>query len=96
MTLFQDTPDSGTVYPLHRAIREQERRTCTLYTVVYNRGSRFLDFSDFQCQVNLDWKKNSKTNEENTFFFIFMSSYPEMSFLAQIGRYGCKKYVILR
>jgi hypothetical protein len=31
-------------------------------------------------QLNLDWQKNSKTNVEKAFFFIFMSSYAEMSF----------------
>jgi hypothetical protein len=29
----------------------------------------------------LDWQKNSKAKEEKAFFFIFMPSCPEMSFL---------------
>jgi hypothetical protein len=32
-------------------------------------------------QLNLDWQKNSKTKVEKAFFFIFKSSYAEMSFL---------------
>jgi uncharacterized membrane protein YfcA len=31
-------------------------------------------------QLNLDWRKNSKTKVEKAFFFIFMSSCAEMSF----------------
>jgi hypothetical protein len=29
----------------------------------------------------MDWQKNSRTKVEKAFFFIFMSSWPEMSFL---------------
>jgi hypothetical protein len=32
-------------------------------------------------QFAIDGKNNSKTNVEKVFFFIFMSSYAEMSFL---------------
>jgi hypothetical protein len=54
-------------------------------------------------QFAVDGKNNSKTKVEKVFFFIFMSSYAEMSFLKQkslnrvkkilfeIGRYGVKK-----
>jgi hypothetical protein len=31
-------------------------------------------------QFAIDWKNNSKTKVEKVFFFIFMSSYAEMSF----------------
>jgi hypothetical protein len=58
----------------------------------------------------LEWQKNSKTKEENTVFFIFMSSCPEVSFLGQkrekvptvnrvqflLSSNGYKKSVILR
>jgi hypothetical protein len=40
----------------------------------------------------LDWQKNSKTKVKKFFFFIFMSSCPEIN---QIGQYGYKKSVIL-
>jgi hypothetical protein len=46
------------------------------------RGSRFLDFFwifNF-LQFAIDGKNNSKTKVEKVFFFIFMSSYAEMSF----------------
>jgi hypothetical protein len=48
---------------------------------VYSRGVNFLIFWIFNFyQLNLDWQKNSKTKVEEVFFFIFMSSYSEMSF----------------
>jgi hypothetical protein len=31
-------------------------------------------------QLNLGWQKNSKAKVEKAFFFIFMSSYAEISF----------------
>jgi hypothetical protein len=53
-------------------------------TVLCIRGSRILDFWIFDLlQLNLDWQKNSKTKVEKAFFFIFMSSYAEMSFWVQ-------------
>jgi hypothetical protein len=48
---------------------------------LYTRGSRFLNDNFLQCAV--DGKNNSKTKVEKAFFFIFMSSYAEMSFLKQ-------------
>jgi hypothetical protein len=42
----------------------------------------FLIFLIFNfLQLAIDWKNNSKTKVEKMFFFIFMSSYTEMSFL---------------
>jgi hypothetical protein len=46
--------------------------------VLYSRGSRFLNYNFLQCAV--DGKNNSKTKVQKVFFFIFMSSYAEMSF----------------
>jgi hypothetical protein len=44
-------------------------------------GVDFWIFGVFNfLQMNLDLQKNSKTKEEKAFFFIFMSSYAEMSF----------------
>jgi hypothetical protein len=43
-----------------------------------SRGSRFLSYNFLQCAI--DGKNNSKTKVEKAFFFIFMSSYAEMSF----------------
>jgi hypothetical protein len=41
-----------------------------------------VDFWIFDLlQLNLDWQKNSETKVEKGCFFIFMSSYAEMSFL---------------
>jgi hypothetical protein len=51
--------------------------------ILYIKGSRFLDFFwifNF-LQFAIDGKNNSKTKVEKVFFFIFMSSYAEMSFL---------------
>jgi hypothetical protein len=45
---------------------------------IHSRGSRFLNFNFLQFAV--DGKNNSKTGVEKVFFFIFMSSYAEMSF----------------
>jgi hypothetical protein len=42
------------------------------------RGSRFLSYNILQFAI--DGKNNSKTEVEKVFFFIFMSSYAEMSF----------------
>jgi hypothetical protein len=42
-----------------------------------NRGSRFLSYNFLQFAI--DGKNNSKTKVEKAFFFIFMSSYAEMS-----------------
>jgi hypothetical protein len=39
-------------------------------------GSLYYEMSVFA----IDWKNNSKTKVEKVFFFIFMSSYAEMSF----------------
>jgi hypothetical protein len=59
-------------------------------------------------QLAIYGKNNSKTKVEKVFFFIFMSSYAEMSFLNQkslyrdqnffleISHYGVKKSVISR
>jgi hypothetical protein len=44
-----------------------------------SRGSRFGIFNFLQFAI--DRKNNSKTIVEKGFFFIFMSSYAEMSFL---------------
>jgi hypothetical protein len=49
-------------------------RVCTLYS----RGSRFWSFNFLHFAI--DGKNNSKTKVEKVFFFIFMSSYAEMSF----------------
>jgi hypothetical protein len=46
---------------------------------MYCRASRFWIFN--LLQLNLDRQKNSKTKIEKAFFFIFMPSYAEMSFL---------------
>jgi hypothetical protein len=65
------------------------------------RGSHSLSYNFLQFAI--DGKNNSKTKVEKVFFFIFMSSYAEMSFLNQkslnrdkiffleIGRYGVQK-----
>jgi hypothetical protein len=45
----------------------------------YSRGSRFLIYNFLQFAI--DGKNNSKTKVEKVFFFIFMSSYAEISFL---------------
>jgi hypothetical protein len=45
------------------------------------RGSLFLSYNFLQFAI--DGKNNSKTKVEKVFFFIFMSSYAEMSFLKQ-------------
>jgi hypothetical protein len=51
------------------------------------RGSRFLDFLDFQyITTEFGLAKELKTKVEMVFFFIFMSSYAEMSF------WGLQKY----
>jgi hypothetical protein len=42
------------------------------------RGSRFLIYNFIQFAI--DGKNNSQTKIEKVFFFIFMSSYAEMSF----------------
>jgi hypothetical protein len=44
---------------------------------MYSRGSRFLIYNFLQFAI--DGKNNSKTRVEKVFFFIFMSSYSEMS-----------------
>jgi hypothetical protein len=44
---------------------------------VYSRGSRFLSYNFLQFAI--DGNNNSKTKVEKVFFFIFMSSYAEMS-----------------
>jgi hypothetical protein len=81
---------------------------CTFWVILdymgrlHTRGSRFLNYNFLQCAV--DGKNNSKTKVEKAFFFIFMSSYAEMSFLKQkitklgqknffgeVGRYGVQK-----
>jgi hypothetical protein len=49
-----------------------------IYCTVYTRGSRFLIYNFLQFAI--DGKNNSKTKVEKVFFFIFMSSYAEMSF----------------
>jgi hypothetical protein len=46
---------------------------------IRTRGSRLLNYNFLQFAV--DGKNNSKTKVEKVFFFIFMSSYAEMSFL---------------
>jgi hypothetical protein len=45
--------------------------------MLYIRGSRFLSYNFLQFAI--DGKNNSKTKVEKAFFFIFMSSYAEMS-----------------
>jgi hypothetical protein len=50
-----------------------------LLHILYTRGSRFLIYNFLQFAI--DGKNNSKTKVEKVFFFIFMSSYAEMSFL---------------
>jgi hypothetical protein len=42
------------------------------------RGSRFLSYNFLQFAI--DGKNNSETKVEKAFFFIFMSSYAELSF----------------
>jgi hypothetical protein len=44
-------------------------------------GSRFLSYNFLQFAI--DGKNNSKTKVEKVFFFIFMSSYAEMSWKNQ-------------
>jgi hypothetical protein len=46
---------------------------------LYSREGRFLIFNFLQFAIY--GKNNSKTKVEKVFFFIFMSSYAEMSFL---------------
>jgi hypothetical protein len=47
----------------------------------HTKGSQFLDFLDNQFPTVCKWwENNCKTKEEKVFFFIFMSSYAEMSF----------------
>jgi hypothetical protein len=48
-----------------------------VYQYLYSRGSRFLSYNFLQFAI--DGKNNSKTKVEKAFFFIFMSSYAEMS-----------------
>jgi hypothetical protein len=50
---------------------------------MYNRGSRFLDFWDFRSLTTEFRLAKTKTKVERAFFFIFMSSYAEMSVWAQ-------------
>jgi hypothetical protein len=53
--------------------------------ILKTRGSRFWVFFwifNF-LQFEIDGKNNSKTKEEKVFFFIFMSSFAEVSFLKQ-------------
>jgi hypothetical protein len=45
---------------------------------VYSRGNVFLSYNFLQFAI--DGKNNSKTKVEKVFFFIFMSSYAEISF----------------
>jgi hypothetical protein len=52
-------------------------RQATLLTRLHSRGSRFLSYNFLQFAI--DGKNNSKTKVEKAFFFIFMSSYAEMS-----------------
>jgi hypothetical protein len=47
--------------------------------VLCTRGSRFFIYNFLQFAI--DGKNNSKTKVEKVFFFIFMSSYAEISFL---------------
>jgi hypothetical protein len=48
--------------------------------LVYRRGRRFLDFLDLQFSTTIFRSaKEFKTKAEKEFFFIFMSSYAEMS-----------------
>jgi hypothetical protein len=52
--------------------------TLALILYMYSRGSRFLIYNFLQFAI--DGKNNSKTKVEKAFFFMFMSSYAEMSF----------------
>jgi hypothetical protein len=62
---------------MHSQIGQQENQThCTLYTV----GEVDFWYSIF-LQFAIDGENNSKTKVETVFFFIFMSSYAEMSLL---------------
>jgi hypothetical protein len=53
--------------------------------LLYSWGIRFLDFFGFSISYSLQLmgENNSKTKVEKVFFFIFLSSYAEMSFLKQ-------------
>jgi hypothetical protein len=54
-------------------------------------GEVVFDFFGFSVSYStaIDWKNSSKTKVEKMFFFIFMSSFAEMSFLrGKITKYG--------
>jgi hypothetical protein len=53
-------------------------RACPAWHELIVEGGNFCIFN--YLQLNLDLQKNSKTKVEKPFFFIFMSSYAEMSF----------------
>jgi hypothetical protein len=55
---------------------------------VCSRGSWFLSYNFLQFAI--DGNNNSKTKVEKVFFFIFMSSYAEMSFLNKVTKKGQK------
>jgi hypothetical protein len=47
--------------------------------------------------VAIDWQNNSKIKVEKVFFFIFISSYAEMSFLKEKNpKIGCKFFCLNR
>jgi hypothetical protein len=50
-----------------------------IHHTMYSRGSWFLIYNFLQFAI--DGKNNSKTKVDKVVFFIFMSSYAEMSFL---------------
>jgi hypothetical protein len=74
MTAFGEKP---TIYsPESQLIKPIQ--VCRFRRKARTRGSRFLIFNFLQFAI--DGKNNSKTQVEKVVFFIFMSSYAEMSF----------------
>jgi hypothetical protein len=65
-----------------------------LFSILRTRGSRFMNYNFLQFAV--DGKNNSKTKVEKVFFFIFMSSYAELSFLKQKSLNRVKKFFLNR
>jgi hypothetical protein len=64
---------SGLTPALHRPSLDNEE--------LVSRGTRFFDFFGISYSLQLIGKTNSKTKVAKVFFFIFMSSYTEMSIL---------------
>jgi hypothetical protein len=48
--------------------------------LLHTKEEPILGFFGFSLSNNLDWKNHVKIKVEKAFFFIFISSFPEMSF----------------